>query len=115
VRPQGRKGLGREVNGAPGGFRLGRTKGEAVAVAVFEEGLCLDDGEDPGLKVDVLPAQPQQLPASGILINPYIHPWTEQVPAANVVIALCVLAYVLTRRSWRTAHESAPHHGLRLP
>jgi hypothetical protein len=33
-----------------------------------------------------------------MLINPYIHPWTEQVPAANVAIALCILVYVLTRR-----------------
>ena len=38
------------------------------------------------------------LSVSGMLINPYIHPWTERVPAANVAVALCILVYVLTRR-----------------
>jgi Glycosyltransferase family 87 len=45
------------------------------------------------------------LSVSGMLINPYIHPWTERVPAANAAIALCILVYVLTRRP---APEQAP-------
>ncbi|HKO25053.1 MAG TPA: glycosyltransferase 87 family protein [Chloroflexota bacterium] len=52
------------------------------------------------------------LSTSGMLINPYIHPWTEQVPAANVAIALCIVVYVLTRRP---APEQAPALAHRAP
>ena len=55
------------------------------------------------------------LSVSGMLINPYIHPWTERVPAANVAIALCILVYALTRRP---APEQAPalaHHAPESP
>jgi hypothetical protein len=38
------------------------------------------------------------LSVTGMLINPYIHPWTQQVPAANVALALCMLVYGLTLR-----------------
>jgi uncharacterized membrane protein len=36
------------------------------------------------------------LSGTGLLINPYIHPWDQRVPAVNVAIALCLLVYALT-------------------
>jgi Glycosyltransferase family 87 len=38
------------------------------------------------------------LSVTGMLINPYIHPWDQRVPAVNVAIALCMLVFGLTLR-----------------
>jgi hypothetical protein len=50
------------------------------------------------------------LSVTGMLINPYVHPWTERVPAANVAIALCILVYVLTRRPAPEQARALAHH-----
>jgi hypothetical protein len=55
------------------------------------------------------------LSVSGMLINPYIHPWTERVPAANIAIALCILVYVLTRRPAPAQAPALAHRARESP
>ncbi len=38
------------------------------------------------------------LSATGFFVNPYIHPFGQKPPVITVAVALCILAYVLTRR-----------------